>query len=119
MQKPNAKSGQPVGKVELAKCSIEIYPPQNFIYTKHGFLMSDESVCLDVNEASKDSSVLLLACSEFKRQKWKYDPFQKLLKHVESDLCLDVVPEKKTLTLHQCSENSKSQLWEMIPIEWQ
>jgi hypothetical protein len=118
LQRPSSKTGQPVGKVLLAKCAIEIYAQQNFVYTKHGYVMTDESVCLDVNEAQEDTSVMLIACSEFKRQKWKYDPLQKSLTHLQSNLCLDVT-KTKILTLKTCSFTSKSQNWLMIPMDWQ
>jgi len=118
LQRPSTKTGQPVGKVLLEKCAIEIYTQQNFVYTKHGYIMTDESVCLDVNEAQEDTSVLLIVCSEFKRQKWKYNPSQKSLIHLESNLCLEATKANKILTLKKCSVGSKSQKWDMIPIDW-
>jgi len=71
--------------------------------------MTDESVCLDVNEAQEDTSVLLIACSQFKRQKWRYNPSQKCLVHLESNLYFDATITDKILILKKCSLGTKSQ----------
>lgn len=118
LQRPVSKNGHAVGKVLLDKCALEVYGQQNFVYTKQGFLMSDESVCLDVNEAKEDSDVLLISCMESERQKWKYSPSERSLRHIKSDLCLDVTEAHKVLTLKLCSDRLRSQKWDMISVDW-
>ena len=119
MERPTSKNGSssPVGKIQLKKCAIEIYSPQNFIYTKQGYIMTDESVCVDVNDSIDNSPVLLLACNESKRQKWKYDPVNKSLKHFNSDLCLELTTNE-ILSIKECTQ-SLGQTWELESMNWQ
>lgn len=123
VQRPNSKGDlvgkHPVGKVELEPCAIELYAAQTFVYTKKGFIMTDESVCMDVAEQRKNAPILLLACSEMKRQKWKYDPMTKKITHVLSGLCVDVFDRtQKTLILDECKEESRGQRWDMVALDW-
>ncbi|RWS08150.1 polypeptide N-acetylgalactosaminyltransferase 13-like protein [Dinothrombium tinctorium] len=120
LQKPNSDGGPSSGSsgvAELARCGLELYAPQCFVYTKRGVLMTDDSLCLDVSNAYSGPTVLLLACSQHKRQQWKYNAFENSFKHLESNLCLDVYPNTRTLTLKQCDQ-SKTQRWQMRSQEW-
>ncbi|KAI1296608.1 Polypeptide N-acetylgalactosaminyltransferase 1 [Halotydeus destructor] len=120
IQRPNGKGGigTPVGKVELESCTIETYAPQSFVYLKNGYIMADESVCLDVSYAKEGIPILLLACSESNRQRWKYEPTSKHLVHVQSSLCIDLHANlAKGLTLEKCTDQS-SQQWDMVSITW-
>lgn len=121
LQRPGA-AGSPssghVGKVELDKCVIELYSPQCFIYTKHGIIMTDESVCLDViGIESSNPTVLLLACSGSLRQKWSYHRESQLLRHVHSNSCLQIDSQRR-LTIAKCSLNKSSQMWTFVPVLW-
>lgn len=121
IQKPNAKNAiqQPVGKAQLGECVFEIYSKQYLMYTKQGYIMMDESVCLDSPEERKESSVMILACNEFTRQKWKYDIKTSHLIHANTKFCLDI-PSKinvDSLTLQPCEKKS-SQEWLLESIEW-
>lgn len=122
MQRPNAKDvggGHPVGRIELEPCAIETYPAQSFVYTKAGFIMTDESVCLDVTDARPGSYVLLLACSEMERQKWRFEPHTRHLVHVASGLCAVLNSRtEKNVMLSRCSTATSGQRWEMVSIEW-
>lgn len=46
-----------------------------FVMTKDGFIMTDDSICLDApeNDTVGPMKVRIMACSGFTRQKWQYD----------------------------------------------
>lgn len=46
-----------------------------FVMTKDGFIMTDDSICLDApeNDTVGPMKVRIMACSGFTRQKWEYD----------------------------------------------
>ncbi|KAI2810439.1 polypeptide N-acetylgalactosaminyltransferase, partial [Blomia tropicalis] len=93
LQRPS-NGPNPTGKVITTKCALDIYGPQGFVIpvvNKPGFIMTDESVCLDVNSADEHSPVLLIACSEFDRQKWTIHPKTNFIVHQKSKLCLTLV----------------------------
>ncbi|XP_015792880.1 polypeptide N-acetylgalactosaminyltransferase 13 [Tetranychus urticae] len=121
LQRPNAEGGPSnngVGRVDLEKCAIETYSPQCFVYTKQGIILTDESICLDAINVDTDPTVLLLACSQSTRQHWLYSLADKTIRHVRSNLCLDLgVVNRRRLTLNKCS-SVKSQMWDMIAIDW-
>ncbi|XP_076349315.1 polypeptide N-acetylgalactosaminyltransferase 1-like isoform X1 [Tachypleus tridentatus] len=120
-QRPNTKgtSRQPVGKVQLGDCVFETYPQQYFVLTKEGFLMTDESICLDSPEATADTNVVMLACNEYKRQKWKYNPTDRTLMHVKSKLCLDLPSPHSPdgLTLQHCNKLARQE-WLFETVTW-
>lgn len=133
VQRPSGRGASagvgPVGKLDLERCTIEAYSPQSFIYTKKGFIMSDDSVCLDVVKPYGEdslpvagSTVLLLGCSEMSRQKWRYDPVTKRIEHVSSDLCLSIDSSSfKHVILDSClndDSGDKRQKWNLVPLQW-
>ncbi|XP_053214639.1 polypeptide N-acetylgalactosaminyltransferase 13-like [Panonychus citri] len=122
LQRPNADGGPSssngVGQVDLDRCAIETYSPQCFVYTKQGTILTDESICLDAINTDTDPSVLLLACSQSTRQKWRFSHDDKRILHVKSGLCLDLDRiNRRKLTLNKCSP-VKSQQWDMMAIDW-
>lgn len=121
VNRPISKTGvgTTVGRVPLKDCVIEVYPQQCMVYTREGKVMSDESVCLDSPESKEDTNVVLLACTEIKRQNWKYDPWKKTFLHVKSNLCLDLPSSRSPdgLTLQKCNGGS-SQQWVLEPVDW-
>lgn len=83
--------------------------------------MADESLCLDAPTANTDpeASVRFQACTEMKRQMWKYEAIKKALIHIESGKCLSH-PNAGTsdvLILRDCS-SSKEQIWTFHPKKW-
>ena len=68
----------------------DFYAQQLLVMTKEGYLMGDESVCLDSPAASNqnEASARFQACAELDRQKWKYDAEAGSLVHVDSGKCL-------------------------------
>ncbi|XP_071520484.1 polypeptide N-acetylgalactosaminyltransferase 1-like [Panulirus ornatus] len=125
LQRPMGKGGgsnQPTGPAVLRECVIETYPPQSFVFNKKGYIMTDESVCLDAPDAdaAKEPQVRIMACNEFDRQRWTYDESTHLLKHIQSGMCLDL-PSKsnpETLSLQTCDSYSKSQKWIFQHEDW-
>lgn len=66
---------QPMGIAKLNECLMQNHPFEMFVMTDQGVIMTDESVCLDASErrTKVDTKVRIMACSGFKRQRWKYD----------------------------------------------
>lgn len=116
-----------VGRLELVKCVQEsFYKKQLFVYDRTGgWLMTDDSLCIDVSQLDVDDSpatngngranVILIACSEQDRQKWRVESDDDRIRHVSSDLCLDVKGKTRYLTLRQCDKTKKSQLFQLLP----
>lgn len=46
-----------------------------YVMTKEGFIMTDDSICLDApeKEGLGPMKVRIMACSLYSRQKWVYD----------------------------------------------
>ena len=89
----------------------------------YGFIMADESVCLDsptVSEIDEESTVRYQACNEVNRQIWIYDKDTSTVIHAESSKCL-THPKAGTsdiLNLNVCQTQNSEQLWELISEEW-
>lgn len=68
-------SNQPMGIAKLNECLKEDMFIEMFVMTRDGFIMTDDSVCLDAPEKEVNgvSKVRIMACSGFTRQKWKYN----------------------------------------------
>lgn len=49
-------------------------PIEMFVMTKDGFIMTDDSICMDAPEkvGTGPMKVRIMACSGFTRQKWEY-----------------------------------------------
>ncbi|KAA0191119.1 hypothetical protein HAZT_HAZT001487 [Hyalella azteca] len=122
IQQPiTGSSSQPTGPAILQDCVIEFYQPQSFVFNKKGFIMTDESVCLDVPESRTvpNPQVRLMACNEYDRQKWTYDEDTRHIVHVLSGKCLDIagVAHPTALTLNPC-EDIPSQRWTFKHDDW-
>ncbi|KAK7075733.1 polypeptide N-acetylgalactosaminyltransferase, partial [Halocaridina rubra] len=124
LQKPTGSSGanQPTGPTALGNCVYETYLPQTFVFSKKGFIMTDESVCLDAPDAesSKEPQVRIMACNEFERQRWTYDNDTHQVRHIMSGLCLDLPSRAnpETLSLQKCDTYTKSQRWTFEDEDW-
>lgn len=113
IQRPSNRG--PVGRVDTESCSIEVYSQQLFVYTKKGFIMSDDSVCMDVSQSPHPGSpVLMIACSELMRQRWLVHPDSGQISHLSSKMCLSLDRKsKKSLVLDNCSQSST---WMLVPV---
>lgn len=58
----------------MNSCLDEI-PDEMYVMTKEGFIMTDDSICLDApeKEGLGPMKVRIMACSLYSRQKWEYD----------------------------------------------
>lgn len=117
-----------VGRIELSKCSQDsFYKKQLFVFDeKKGWLMTDDSLCVDVSQLDEDDSsfhnranIILIACSEQERQKWKINFKDNQIRHAMSDLCLDLKPRNTNyLTLKTCDQSKRNQFFEFLPINF-
>ena len=77
MIKPIAagNSNQPMGVAKINDCIEDDVTLEMFVMTEEGFVMTDDSVCLDAPERDKKSAsqVRIMACSGHTRQKWEYN----------------------------------------------
>jgi len=134
------QSNQPSGPAILEECVTGFYGPQQVViaggqlekqsqYKRKetkipvGFIMSDESVCLDsptVSEVDDESTVRYQACNQIDRQVWIYDDTTRNFIHAESGKCL-THPHAGTsaiLNLKLCQEQSSEQMWELVEEQW-
>ena len=120
LQRPS-NGPNPTGKVITTKCALDIYGPQGFVIpvvNKPCFIMTDESVCLDVNSADEHSPVLWIACSEFDRQKWTIHPKTNFIVHQKSKLCLTLGKRGSSLLLIKCRPDHNRQRWNIRDNQW-
>lgn len=74
---PKGSYAQPSGYAVVQSCSDE--KPnlsQMFVMTKHGVVMTDESVCLDASDKDTQNirpKVKIIACNGQDRQIWRYN----------------------------------------------
>lgn len=61
--------------LNFSRCLADNVPIEMFVMTKEGFIMTDDSICMDAPEkiAVGPMKVRIMACSGFARQKWEYD----------------------------------------------
>lgn len=59
----------------LFRCLGDDVADEIFVMTKDGFIMTDDSICLDApeKEGLGPAKVRIMACSSYSRQKWVYD----------------------------------------------
>lgn len=83
--KPDRKgiSNQPMGVAKLSQCLQNISPIELFVMTSDGFIMTDDSICLDAPEriVLGPSKVRIMGCSGHSRQKWVFDKMVNCFKH--------------------------------------
>lgn len=118
--RPSSKNyHQPVGRVVLEECALTYYAMQHFVFTEEGFIKTDESICLDSPESKADTNVVMIACNDLQRQKWRYDPKSQVIVHKASRMCLDLPSRRgpQGVTLQRCHGGS-SQRWIMEPVDW-
>ena len=113
----------PTGKVITGRCATAdlLFSPQLFTVPPAdtpGYIMSDESVCLDVNSSTEHSAVLLIACAEFDRQRWRYQSTSRQLLHVSSSLCVTLDKGGTFLSLRKCRPAARRQKWNIHVKQW-
>ncbi|XP_017772044.1 PREDICTED: polypeptide N-acetylgalactosaminyltransferase 3 [Nicrophorus vespilloides] len=115
-------SNQPTGIAKLNECLKHDMIIEMFVMTKEGFVVTDDSICLDAPEKETDGvkTVRIMACNWANRQKWKYNEKTKEFIHVSNNLCLDVAPSKKYedgLVITKCM-NTDTQKWILEAVPW-
>lgn len=122
--KPLGKlSNQPMGVAKLNEClANEHLTVEMFVITKEGFVMTDDSICLDAPEKEVNGAkkVRIMACSGASRQQWKYHEEAKELRHLTNDLCLDLPDGKEYndgLIIRTC-DGRLSQKWKLEEVKW-
>lgn len=119
--------GQPLGPATIGECVKDDNLNGFFVITEEGFMMMDESICLDAPQEGEFAGegkgvVRVMGCSGYPRQKWQYDKSQNKLKHVPSGQCLQpdaVVPPDNIIRLHlvPCTASS-NQRWILDSVPW-
>ncbi|KAL7645696.1 UNVERIFIED_CONTAM: hypothetical protein RMT77_002573 [Armadillidium vulgare] len=124
LQRPQYPGGSiyPSGPAALKECVIETYAPQSFVFSNKGYIMTDESVCMDAPDTqhSADPQIRIAPCTETDKQRWTYDEEEKQIIHLLSRLCLDL-PSKdnpETLSLRKCDSSSLNQKWIFEHEDW-
>ncbi len=109
----SSSSNQPSGAATMQKCDEDFFVNQIFVVSEAGFIMGDESVCLDAPSAKDaDASVRFQACSELERQKWRVDDSAMSVVHEASGKCLShpSAGTSDALVLQACDGGSE-QRW--------
>lgn len=125
LRKPKSQTGgnQATGNALIAECThptFASFEKQLYVLTSKGYLMSDESVCLDAPDPNVDDPpVYFLACTFQTRQRWKYDYSMETIVHLDSGLCLLASSKSSTdgLSLGPCSMSENMQ-WKLQPFIW-
>ncbi|CAH1983213.1 unnamed protein product [Acanthoscelides obtectus] len=122
--KPDKKgmSNQPMGIAKIEKCFGDDFIVEMFVMTNEGFVMTDDSICMDAPEkvVPGPQKVRITACSGFSRQKWEYNQESKELRHVTNQKCLDISSSKEFsegLVITDCN-GSNSQKWILEAVQW-
>ncbi len=114
-------SNQPSGSASLDVCTHGFFVSQLLVQTPEGYLMADESVCLDSPLAAEqqDAAVRFQACAENRRQKWSLDDDSGQVMHVESGKCLSHPAEgtSDAVVLQVC-RSAPEQKWTFEVREW-
>ncbi|KAF4518104.1 hypothetical protein B566_EDAN007805 [Ephemera danica] len=114
----------PIGTAQILNC-LSLKPPllvQMFVMSRDGFVMTDESVCLDARLATATESaseVRISACSQLDRQRWTFHETNSSLVHKVTGLCL-TGPDREEgteLTIEECAE-LPSQKWKLEAHPW-
>ncbi|XP_037074927.1 polypeptide N-acetylgalactosaminyltransferase 3-like [Pollicipes pollicipes] len=123
LQRPSPTgTGQPSGPATVTDCASNWYTPQLFVMTMEGYIMTDESVCLDVPDGGQQEAegrARLHGCSQLSRQKWYHDQKTSELVHVDSAKCLDLptAANPESLVVMACS-GAPSQRWTLERVPW-
>ncbi|KAL1497219.1 hypothetical protein ABEB36_008215 [Hypothenemus hampei] len=121
--KPERKglANQPMGLARIDTC-LENIPDEMFVMTKEGFVMTDDSICLDApeREGLGPMKVKIMACTLYSRQKWVYDSKTQEFRHLTNKKCMDIYISDHTnneLVLRDCN-GKNTQKWALDPVAW-
>ncbi|XP_050534995.1 polypeptide N-acetylgalactosaminyltransferase 13-like isoform X2 [Daktulosphaira vitifoliae] len=133
LEKPTGRGSlnQPIGPVLISSCDVQGRPSLSLMFVMEpkeginsniwsGALMTDESVCLDTPDLETTVVALkvrIVACTGQKRQNWLYNSETMNLKHIETDLCLDMPSKESSIVLKDCTDHA-SQKWNFEPVQW-
>ncbi|XP_066258266.1 polypeptide N-acetylgalactosaminyltransferase 1-like isoform X1 [Euwallacea similis] len=119
--KPERKglSNQPMGLAKIDRCLGDDVADEMFVMTKDGFIMTDDSICLDApeKEGLGPMKARIMACSSYSRQKWEYVEKTQELRHLTNQKCLDVYSGVDELIIKDCN-NAGTQKWKLEPVSW-
>lgn len=130
IQRPTIKIGMgqaAVGAIEMQECQPHLglsNSPQLFVWDNStGFVMTDESICLDSgSDPVPGRSVILAPCTESKRQRWHFDELSQQLIHKLSGLCLHYSTtsrqENNKIQLEHCKPNNRGKRWRLVAVDW-
>ena len=118
-------SSQTVGNIKLVPCIVQWFDAKLWVgtwnsthrdgRTNSGFLMGDESICLD----HIDGEGRAMACSGLSRQLWYHNQRTNAVVHVDSGRCLSIAkhPEPSGVSVHDC-DASADQQWVFESVAW-
>ena len=131
MERPLSSGGsQPVGRLKVVPCTKQWFDAHLWVATWNdtrdkdsgghntypGYIMSDESVCID----NVEGEARAMACSAFSRQLWYHNSRTEAIVHGNSGLCLSVgrTPEPPDeISVHKCDGSSEQQ-WRFQTEPW-
>eukprot|EP00096_Caligus_rogercresseyi_P015256 TRINITY_DN7701_c0_g1_i1.p1 TRINITY_DN7701_c0_g1~~TRINITY_DN7701_c0_g1_i1.p1 ORF type:complete len:610 (-),score=130.51 TRINITY_DN7701_c0_g1_i1:38-1867(-) len=116
LNSPN--QSQNSGPAHVSECKGGFSTPELMILSENGYIMTDESVCLDSLSAEEEieASVRFQSCSESPRQRWEHFPRNKTIVHKSTGKCLAHLEEGTTdsLLVSPCN-GGRAQIWNLIP----
>ena len=118
----STSSQSPTGQARLTSCVDHFHNFQQVVMDNDlGFIMADESMCLDVPNYQEgegsEASARFMACNHLERQHWHHE--DQKLKHRVTGLCLTYVAQGSSdhLILRPC-ENSEAAKFDLVPEDW-
>ena len=134
---PGSRGGtvQP-GPAALYPCHPDFIPSQHFTHHKKGYLMSDESMCLDSPNWEHDilPGLRFSSCQELDRQLWNLEQVNKTsflgainfktnqyrIIHRLSGKCVTVATggTSDSLVLNKCTDNTDYSYWYLDQFSW-
>lgn len=125
-QMPMTSSKMPQGQALLAPCDTRAFQlHQQIVVSEQGFIMTDESMCLDVpnyQDESAEASARFSACNQMERQEWSFDDKTQVVTHKLTKHCLTYVPQGSSdpLVIKPCrTDLAEKQQFNFIANDWQ
>lgn len=127
LERPLSSGGvsQHAGKLQLVPCIKKWFEAHLWVATWNGtqrdgrtypgYLMSDESMCVD----HLDGEARAMACSGLSKQLWYHNMKSNAIVHGNTGLCLSVSrpPEPPGISVHTCDGSSEQQ-WILQSESW-
>lgn len=130
LRKPIGKgaTNQPMGIAQMENCLPEDNLIEMFVMTKQGYIMTDDSVCIgpDTNAEDVDTEVddfegviSIMACSDNKKKRWKYDKETLQVIQESSGFCWDLSATKANrIVAKKCDGDKLTQQFIFETIPW-